>query len=107
MTVPLTLHPRQDTVEGMQFTGGIESANDLAKWLGVFKDQPPRIYMTYTSSINELPRLELGVGEDEYELSPGDWVIKDGELFSVVRRRDLPFRYVTGIEKVLIEAGMN
>lgn len=110
MTVPITLIPRNDSVEGMQFDGSHTSASDIAAWLHKeTKDKPAgrRLAMNFTSGLNTANEFNVYVGGDSYELLAGDWIIKDGNLFSKVRREDFPFRYVTAIEKILLEAGMN
>ncbi len=107
MTTPITVMPRHDSVEAMEFTGSIDRARDIAKWVQAEAGQRCDVQLTYSSSLLEPSRLELRLGDDEYELNPGDWVIRDGSLFSVVRRQDFPLRYVTAIEKIMIEAGLD
>lgn len=110
MTNPITVHPRQNTVEAMQFDGSHDSATDLANWLyASTKDTPTgrRLAMNYACGLGEVTEFNVFINEDTYELAPGDWIIKDGGLFSMVRRQDFPFRYVDGIEKIKIEAGMS
>ena len=110
MTNPITLHPVHDTVEGMEFTGTSQSAWNIAQWLQEStkgKRAEHHLTLSYSESIYGPSEFSFRIAEDSYELSFGDWVIKDGDLFSVVRRQDLPYRYVTAIEKIKIEAGLS
>jgi hypothetical protein len=106
MTNPITLHPVHDTVEGMQFTDSV-SAWEIAKWLqDSLKDAHHRLSLHYGEDLYGPSEFTFSTGDDSYELRLGDWVIRDGGLFAVVRRADLPYRYVNGIEKIKLEAGM-
>lgn len=110
MNTPITLYPVHNTVEAMQFTGTGESAWAIAKWLQEStkgKRAEPHLTLSYTESLYGPSEFSFSTGTDTYELSYRDWVIKDGDLFSVVRGQDLPYRYVNGIDKIKLEAGMS
>lgn len=109
MTNPITVKHRTDDAEAMEFTGSHDSAWDLAKWLqestkGTYAGN--RLAMNYASGLGEVPEFNFYLGDDGYEMHPGDWLVRDGNLFSMVRRADFPLRYVSAIEKIKLEAGM-
>lgn len=107
MSTPITVKHRTDDAEAMQFEGGIDSARDLAKWIGGSGSQRADVHLCFYSSLYEPSRLELRISEDEYVLGIADWIVRENGLFFVVRREDFPLRYVTAIEKIMIEAGLS
>jgi hypothetical protein len=107
MSNPITLHPRNNTVEGMRFTGDIDNARDIARWIVENSNRRPDLRVAYSRSLYEPSYLELVIGEESYQLTSGDWIIRDGDLFSAVPHRERARRYVTPIEKIKLEAGLD
>lgn len=95
MAAPIIVRPRQHNVEAFQFTDA-QSAHDIASWMMKAADGRPdgsRVSAVFESRLNARSRFSFSIGEESYELYPGDWVIKDGDLFSVCRRADFSYLY--------------
>ncbi len=113
MSTPITVKHRTDDAEAMKFEGEPSTPpRDLAKWIQASSEgQRAEVRLGY-----EL-RLAVRAGEarsstctsarTSYELDVADWIVKENGLFSAVRREDFPLRYVTAIEKIMIEAGLS
>jgi hypothetical protein len=109
MPAPITVMPRQDRVEALQFTGGPQSAWDLGHWIQSHAPDTSasrNVWIEYRQELNAPSMFRLAIGDDSYEMRRGDWIVKDGNLFSMVRSADFSLRYVTPIDKIKLEAGM-
>ena len=97
MIQPIIVEPRNDSVEAVQFLGGAQAAWDIAAWLQqaiVGTPDEGTLSMNYTEIYNGPSNFSFYVGGSSHEIEYGDYIIKDGQLFSVCKRQDFGLRYV-------------
>lgn len=110
MNAPITVHPLMEEAEAFLFTGGSDCAHAIALWMQSHMEHDLRTRMfrlEYTASLHSESTFSFRYNDDSYELAPGDWVIREGRLFSICRRADFPYRFATPVQKILAEAGLS
>ena len=97
MIQPIIVNPRNDAVEAVPFTGGAQAAWDIAEWLQqavVGTAAEGTLSMNYSEIYNGPSNFSFYLAGASHEVEYGDYIIKEGDLFSVCRGEDFGLRYI-------------
>lgn len=89
--------PIHSIVEATQFTATPESAQEVMAVLraGAAASNNVGLQMSYSEAVGQPVGLYIYIDGIGYNLGNGDWLIKDGDLFSVCPDANFPQRYAT------------
>lgn len=101
----IRIKPRHDTLEACRFDGARTDPPEITEW---FKARLPRhrkpgFHASLSSGLNLPTILTLGSYSTEFVLYVGDWLVWDGNRFSVCPADEFNGSYVTPMEKVILE----
>lgn len=84
MTTPILVTSKQDSFEAQMFDGTPQSAWDI---MAVLRNDPNAqmrsLALSYTENAGMPPELYFYLDGTANRVAPGDWLIKDGSMFSV------------------------
>lgn len=97
MTTTVNASPIHSIVEATQFVGTPESAFEIMDILrrGFAAVNNYSLSFSYSENAGQEPGLFVYLDGNGQTVATGDWIIKDGDLFSVCHSANFPLRYAT------------
>lgn len=94
MTAPIIVSPKNESVEALMYDGTAQSAWDI---MAVLRSNPyaqlRSLSMSYLENAGMPPEFYFYLDGVAHNIAPGDWLIKDGDMFSSCRAAEFGDRF--------------